>query len=916
MPNPVEIPRSTKFENQIPEEMLRTTLPGVPYQQLLRDNGRIINTVPNQGFQVGRVVNSSLDFLKSAFFFLSNGLFDPEIETALIKDLENQDNQQATIDILFSIDAPTVRAAWETLIRLVIQRQSSLYRPLLLAGCRKQKWIAGLAPTLAAAAIRFFDSAEAIEHIRRLTGAQVSLIEGAISIDLEDKTWIGGPLQEAFNKADAEIVKALMSDKHVPDSARVDRTERHFYIPETFHDGFNESPEEQRIACLKAMIDCGLRLMEPADFGYDSNGRLGCVLPLDCYNTLDQLFELELVREYEMLLPYSRKFSKSVMVCGILSAAIKGDYDLSEYLAARTLNPDEEVFILKEIALCKTVFFPQDHRYAVLHCLLRNGVDPNIPHLSPFFHYYDETHVDTAVRNHDLEYLDILLDNGLAMDSARVLHTLFRKQHHDERVEPLATRLRTLGFLRDNGLDIRTHGMVALAAFLERGFWTRSESEVSPPLDEILTLLRILLDAAADVNMVIDMMGNKILHVAARARFASPAIIDALIEAGANIQALNLDGKTALHQAIATYKPSRLVIFECLLKHGAVITYQSQDHTILEELVIFAGASFNRHQVDIKAPFAQLLSRGACINNPNRVAGPSALALLIENRMPSELIKMASEADADVNAPVVLTSGLYPVQAAVVAGNSTILEDLLNRGADINAPAATYGGRTALQSACLLGSRSSLTLVQYLIDRGADVNAPAGFQNGMTALQAAAMAGQIDVAKMLIENGAQLDLPPAIENGNLPLDGAARAGRLDMVQYLLNLGAVSQEPGATRYDGAIKLAEREGHYAIADLMREHAARVEEQARWANSLDDAALEDFSTDVSINRFMMNGENFSRPSFFNVPQEENDSSQSALESDELSWAFNFDDLDSDWTLLPSSSSWGDTGQSGITL
>jgi len=844
VPNPVKIPQSTKFASQISGEPLRAAIPGTPRQQLPRDSGRIIDRfdTSHQEFQIGREATSSLDFLQTALFFVSNSLLDLDEETALIEDLENQDNQQATIDVLFSIDTPTVRDAWEKLIRLAIERQSSLYCPLLITGCRKRAWIAGLAPTLASAAIFFFDSAKAIEHIRRLRGAQVSLVEGKVSIDLGHGTFLSDPLQQALNKADADIVKELMSNTHVPNSEGEDGKERLIYIPESLHKGFSEFPEEQRMACLKAMVDCGLRLNEPADHGYEIYQRLGCVLPLYCYNTLDQLFDLELVREYEMLLPYSRKFSTSVMVCGILSAAIKGDYALSEYLKGRTLtdeDEDEDVTILKEIALCKTVFLPQHHRYTALYCLLRNGVDPNIPYLSCYF-THNENHAQTAVRNHDLKYLAILLGSGLVIDSARMLRTLFR-----DRVEPLSTRLRTLGFLRDNGLDVKNHGMVALAAFLEGGHWSTSDSEVSPPLHEILTLLKTILDAGTDVNMVIDAKKNTILHATATARFALPVIVTTLIEAGANVQALNSDGRTALDKAIVCYKPSRHAILECFLKHGATTTYLGQGPTTLEQLVIHAGPPFSRCPID--APFAMLLSHGACINNPRTVAGPSALASLIRNGMPSELIKMALEAGADVNAPAVLTSGLYPVQAAVEADNIPVLMDLLNRGGDIHAPAAAYSGRTALQLACM--SKNG-PLVQDLLTRGADVNAAAAYENGLTALQAAAMSGHIDIAKLLIENGARLDLAPAIKNGNLPLDGAARMGRLDMVQYLMNLGAISQKPGTTRYDGAIELAEREGHYAIADLMRQHAARLdEEQLWWVDWLDDAILDDFLTDISL-------------------------------------------------------------------
>jgi ankyrin repeat protein len=856
MTNPVAIPQHPRFSSCNSGNPLGTTLPGILCQQFSRYNGRIINTSSTQEFQIGKEALSSIDFLKTALYFVSNGLLDLDEETALMEDLENQANQQATIDVLFSIDTPTVRASWEKLIRLAIERQSSLYRPLLIVGCRKRTWISGLAPTLASAAIFFFDSTEAIEHIRKLRGAQVSLVEeGSVSIELGDQVWLRYPLQQAFDKADANIVKELMSSSHARQLDQNEGKKRPIYIPVYLHHGFHENPEEQRMACLQAMVDCGLQLNEPGDHGDDTYHRLGCALPLDCYNTLDLLFEMEFMREYEMLLPYSRKFSTSVMVCGILNAAMSGDEALSEYLEARTStidwdqdkmqdddeDEDEYTLILKEIALCKSVFLPREYRYTVLQCLLRNGVDPNLPYLDDYFNKHDDNNFDTAVRHNDFEYLAILLDSGLVIDSAKVLYVLFNKRWCDECVDPLSTRLRMLGFLRDNGLDVISHGMVALAAFLEGGYWSRSDSEVSPRLDEVLTLLRILLDAAANINITIDEQGNSILHAIAAARFGSGDIIAALIQSGANIHALNSEGQTALHSALVFYKPSRLAIVESLLKHGAVTTYPGQGLTLLEELVRYSGDSYQYEPINIGPPFAMLLSRGACINNPNIEAGSSALARLIENRMPTEVINMALEAGADVNAPAVLTSGLRPVEAATKTKNYSVLRDLVSRGANIDTPPGADRDLTMLQSACF---GHNIQIVQDLITQGADVNAAAHRERGVTALQAAAMTGNINIAKILIENGALLDLPAAAKNGNLPLDGAARTGRLDMVQYLLNLGAVSQRPGATRYDGAIQLAEKEGHYAIADLMRTRAARLdEEQSWWVDCQDDAALGGF-------------------------------------------------------------------------
>lgn len=679
--------------------------------------------------------------------------------------------------------------------------------------------------------------------------AQVSLLkESEVYIDLGDSILDKSPLQQALNKADADIVQELLSDTHVSEHVEKDGEQETFYVHRNFLSGFGRHPEEKRIRCLKAMIDCGLRLHELSDIDHAYHDCPGfwCIPHLYCCNTLDQLFESDFMGEYEMLLPYSRTFLTSVMTCGILEAATNGDYALSEYLAARISTMEDEAIIrLKEIADLKCMFLKPHLRYTALDCLLRAGVDPNSPHLSPTLTVTGyESPVEWAIKHHDFEYQAMLLSHGLAIDSAEALRSLFGKlERDDERVQPLSTRLWILRYLRGNGLDLRNHGMVALAAFL--GYWSNSgylnsDSILFRPLEETLTLLRFLLDAGADANMVIDKEGYTILHATVAARSASPALITALIEAGANVRAVNLDGSSVLNRAVESYKLprgrsqrfSRLEIVECLLKHGAITTYQWHGSSILEELAIHAGFHFHPYPIDITEPFTLLFSQGAYVNNPNRESGPSALALLIRENMPSELIKMVLEAGADVNAPAVLTNGLYPIQAAVEADNIPVLMNLLNRGADINAPAARKNGNTALQLACL--SRSGL-LVQELLARGADVNAAAAYEGGLTALQVAEFAGKIDVAQIIIESGARFDLSPAAVNGNLPLDGAARMGRLDMVQYLMNLGAISQEPGTTRYDRAIKLAEKGGHYSVADMMREYASRLdEEQGREVNS----------------------------------------------------------------------------------
>lgn len=99
-------------------------------------------------------------------------------------------------------------------------------------------------------------------------------------------------------------------------------------------------------------------------------------------------------------------------------------------------------------------------------------------------------------------------------------------------------------------------------------------------------------------------------------------------------------------------------------------------------------------------------------------------------------------------------------------------------------------------------------------------------KNGITALEVAAFSGDLEVVVMLLDHGAILNRPPVDaadgrEDKYSALDFAAWAGRLDVVQLLLSAGAVSRDPGMTGYDRAIALAEGNGSFAVASLIRNH-----------------------------------------------------------------------------------------------
>ncbi|KAI1472463.1 ankyrin [Daldinia caldariorum] len=159
-----------------------------------------------------------------------------------------------------------------------------------------------------------------------------------------------------------------------------------------------------------------------------------------------------------------------------------------------------------------------------------------------------------------------------------------------------------------------------------------------------------------------------------------------------------------------------------------------------------------------------------------------------------------------------------PLLKAIETRNKSLVQFIIDRGAQVNAMATLGIRRTPLQAAAEQGN---LDIVQLLFRNGADVNAnPATFE-GRTALQCAAMSGNCNIAALLLDHCADLSAPPSPFNGRWPIEAAAEHGRLDMIQFLWNVSCGNGFP-SEQCIGAIGLAKENGHRACADLIRELA----------------------------------------------------------------------------------------------
>ncbi|KAE8141273.1 ankyrin repeat-containing domain protein [Aspergillus pseudotamarii] len=157
------------------------------------------------------------------------------------------------------------------------------------------------------------------------------------------------------------------------------------------------------------------------------------------------------------------------------------------------------------------------------------------------------------------------------------------------------------------------------------------------------------------------------------------------------------------------------------------------------------------------------------------------------------------------------------VQRTACRGYDKSCSFLINRGAAVNMHSNESWG-TPLQEAI---KWTHVNIANVLLDHGADINALPAEDRGVTALQAASINGMFELAVRLLERGADVSAPAAPKNGRTAIDGAAERGHFDMVQLLLNAYGDDADLEPIRRQAA-DYAEREGHFEIAQWLREHS----------------------------------------------------------------------------------------------
>jgi uncharacterized protein len=183
--------------------------------------------------------------------------------------------------------------------------------------------------------------------------------------------------------------------------------------------------------------------------------------------------------------------------------------------------------------------------------------------------------------------------------------------------------------------------------------------------------------------------------------------------------------------------------------------------------------------------------------------------------------------------------GLGAYTAAKYSGRSEIAALLLERGVELDVFAAcmagareraveligrepelvkaySHDGWTPLHLACFFGHP---TLVQTLIEQGADVNARSDNKMQNMPLHAAAAGRNREAVRILLEHGAEVNARQ--EGGWTALHAASQNGDAEMARLLIAAGA-DVEMRAANQQNALDLALTKGHPAVVEVLEAYA----------------------------------------------------------------------------------------------
>ena len=292
--------------------------------------------------------------------------------------------------------------------------------------------------------------------------------------------------------------------------------------------------------------------------------------------------------------------------------------------------------------------------------------------------------------------------------------------------------------------------------------------------------LRFILEAGADPRLDNERGHATGLHGFARSvgsvRDGDAAMLEALLDAGADFSALDSDGHSPLFQAVSNGDAE---VVRLMIEAGADATFPNENAG--EALI--SALRRNRYALerlgrthDTADVLDLLLSAGG---NPNLVGNHGRSILYHAAREGDvESVRRLLEANAAIDTPD--SEGTTPLLIAAREGHLAVVQALVEAGANIEA--AGFLGRGLLFYSA---SSESPGLMEFVLSLGLETDARD--DEGATPLILAAATGPPALIHLLVSAGA--DINATDDYGQTPLHFAARYADGDIVRSVLSFGA-------------------------------------------------------------------------------------------------------------------------------
>ncbi|MHC4943207.1 MAG: ankyrin repeat domain-containing protein [Planctomycetota bacterium] len=298
-------------------------------------------------------------------------------------------------------------------------------------------------------------------------------------------------------------------------------------------------------------------------------------------------------------------------------------------------------------------------------------------------------------------------------------------------------------------------------------------------------IVEMLIEKGADLH-ALDVDGDTPLHWAAYAGFPDAAAL--LIEHGADINSRNTNDNTPLHYAALKGKPKAAML---LIEKGADLEAKNYEG---ETPLIWAAL---RNE---KAICSLLIEKGADLENRNDYLR-TPLLLVARETGNADMAKFLLDHGADIDA-----CDRYddtPISLAAWRGFNELLDLLIDRGAAFDAKGPK--GREMLMYACF---RKLDRLFDLLVKKGASLDIRN--QRDGSLLHSAAYGGSTKIVKILLDKG--LPVNEKDRYGWTPLHYAAKKGRLEAAEMLADSVAdldARTLSGRTPYNLAVQWKQKE-----------------------------------------------------------------------------------------------------------